>query len=325
MKFIVLVALFFLLMFAELMTGSADISFSELSACILGENVSEKTKIILLDYRLPKLLTAILAGTGLAVSGLQMQTVFKNPLAGPYVLGVSSGASLGVMVLMLFRSQQFIGGAETALAAFLGAFSVLLLMLATASRLKNSAALLIAGIMTGSAASGLTSILTYFGSAEQVKSLTLWSFGSLSSASFEGIFLMFLACTIGFLSAFYERKSLNLLLLGDDYARSLGVNVKKTRMVILCGTALMSGSITAFCGPIGFIGLMTPHVARMFFATSNHAILLPACLVLGAVILMLCDLTAQLPGTSSVLPINAVTALLGAPFVFRLILTEKKL
>jgi iron complex transport system permease protein len=321
MKWLLLLFLLLLLMFAEILTGSANIALSESFDFFLGKSENTKTAVILLEYRLPKMLTALLAGIGLAVSGLLMQTVFRNPLAGPYILGVSSGAALGVMLLMVFRSQYYISGAETALSAFAGAGVTLMLVLLASFKLRESGALLIAGMMVGSAAGGLTSILSYFGTAEQVKSLTVWSFGSLGSADGEGILLMFLACGFGIFLAFLEQKAMNLMLLGDDYAKSLGINPKKTRFLLLIGTALMSGSITAFCGPIGFVGLMTPHLARMIFKTSNHAVLLPACLLLGAIILLFCDVASRLPD-SFVLPINAVTALLGAPFVLKLLLDK---
>jgi iron complex transport system permease protein len=320
-KWLLLLFFLLLLVFAEMLTGSANITWRETADFFLGKSENAKTSVILLDYRLPKMLTALLAGIGLSVSGLLMQTVFRNPLAGPYVLGVSSGAALGVMLLLVFRAQEHISSTESALAAFSGAILTLMLVLAASLKLRDSGTLLIAGMMVGSAAGGLTSILSYFGTAEQVKSLTVWSFGSLGSADKEGILLMFLACLAGVLLAFFEQKSMNLMLLGDDYAKSLGINPKKTRLFLLIGTALMSGCITAFCGPIGFVGLMTPHLARMIFKTSNHAVLLPACILLGGDILLFCDVVSRIPD-SFILPINAVTALLGAPFVLKILLNK---
>ncbi len=313
--------------------GSVSIPLSEVINGLLGGETSKSSwQFILLDYRLPKAITAILAGGGLAVSGLLMQTLFRNPLAGPFVLGLSSGASLGVAILIL--GAGMFGGAlgglllsswSLIIASALGSFLVLLAVLSVTFKVKDTMAILIIGLMFGSVTAAVVSVLSYFSDAEQLQQFIFWSFGSLGNVSWEGILLLSLCCFIGIILSFISVKPLNALLLGENYAKSMGLNMKKTTLLIIIATSLLAGGITAFAGPIAFVGLAVPHLTRQYFKTSNHLILLPAVLISGAILMLLCDTVAQLPFSEYTLPINAITSLLGAPVVIWLIVRKRKL
>lgn len=331
--FSLLVFFLFLLLFFNLITGPVKISPGELFAFIFDrESLSEINRTILSNFRFPKAITAILAGAALSVSGLQMQTIFRNPLAGPYVLGISSGASLGVAIVILgfnqFFSAQFITGAGSWLqimAAWAGSATVLFLILFVSMRVKDVMTILILGILFGSAASSLVSIMQYFSQQSTLKAFVIWTMGSLGSPSQSQLKILVPCIIIGLLLAFFSSKPLNALLLGETYAKTIGVNIHRSRIIVFISTSILAGSITAFCGPIGFIGIAVPHIVRMLFKTSDHRIIVPASLLMGAVVLLLADIISQVPENDIILPINSVTALLGIPVVIWLVVRNRKL
>jgi iron complex transport system permease protein len=306
--------------------GSVAIPVGEIFGRLLGGNFSKSSwETIVMDYRIPKAITALLAGTALSIAGLQMQTFFRNPLAGPYVLGISSGAGLGVALLVLAGSiigfsGYAVGVWATIIAASAGAVLVLLLMSLTAWKVRDSMTLLIVGLMFGSAVSALIAVLAFFADAEQLKMFTIWSMGSLGSTQSNQLAGFSIAIVLGLLPVLGMLKSYNAMLLGENYARSMGVNVNKLRWAMIMSTGVLAGSATAFCGPIAFIGIAVPHMARLIFRTSDHRILLPASALIGMGVLLICDIIAQLPGSAQTLPINAVTSLIGAPMVIWLIM-----
>ena len=313
--------------------GSVDIPIPEIFKTLLGQKpLKSSWETIILNYRLPKTITAILVGSGLSVSGLLMQTLFRNPLAGPFVLRISSGASLGVAVFLL--GTGLLGGIFS-FSAFLnwglpfassaGAFLVLLAVIIAANKVRNTMSILIIGLMFGSLASALISILSYFSEAEQIKQFVFWGFGSLGNLTWNEILIFFGVFVISAVGIFFSIKPLNSFLLGENYAKSLGINTKKSRNIILIITSLLTGVITAFCGPIAFIGLAVPHITKLIFKTSNHKILIPAVSLLGGIILLICDSIAQLPNSEFTLPINAITSLFGAPVVIWLLVRKKKI
>ena len=261
-----------------------------------------------------------------------MQTLFRNPLAGPYVLGLSSGASLGVATVILGAaflpttlSVFFLSSYGIILASSLGSFLVLLSVLAIAQRLRDTMAILIVGLMFGSLTSALVGSLTYFSTAEQLQKFTFWSLGNLGNLSWNSITILCGCVVLGLLLSFISIKPLNALLLGENYAKSLGMNYKRTKLVIVFATSLLAGSITAFAGPIAFIGLAVPHIAKLVFQTSNHKVLFWSTLLFGAIIMLICDIISQVPGTEIILPINAVTSIFGAPIVIWLLVRKRKM
>ncbi|WP_291788125.1 iron ABC transporter permease [Cecembia sp.] len=317
-----------LLFVLNLSIGSVHIPFGEIAGRLVGKPLPKTSwETILIEYRLPKAVTAILAGISLSVSGLQMQTFFRNPLAGPYVLGISSGAGLGVAILLMASSafgwllyQGSLGIWPIILAASLGAILVLLLMSLTAWKVKDSMTLLIVGLMFGAAVSALISVLAYFSEAEQLKLFTIWSMGSLGGSSYAQLTGFSFALILGSFPMLYMLKSYNAMLMGEAYAESMGVNISRLRWGMIISTGILAGSATAFCGPIAFIGIAVPHMARLVFKTADHRVLLPGSALAGAIILLFCDAISQLPGSAQTLPINAVTSLIGAPMVIWLIL-----
>lgn len=319
--------------FLNISLGSVSIPFKDIFTVFFGGNASKNSwQTIIINYRIPKALTAILVGSGLSVSGLLMQTLFRNPLAGPFVLGISSGASLGVALLILstgFLSSIFgiisISNWSLAIASSLGAFLVLLAVMVTANRIKNTMSILIIGLMFGSLTSAIINILSYFSTSEQIQQYQFWGFGSLGNLSWHELLIFGSIYTLALVASFGIIKPLNSLLLGENYAKSLGINITRSRNLILLITCLLTGVITAFAGPIAFIGLAVPHIAKLFFTTSNHKILLPATAILGAIILLICDSIAQVPTTEYTLPINAITSLFGAPVVIWLLVRKKKI
>src|SRR5690606_21126371 len=302
----------------------------EILSGLAGGEISRKSWVIILyDYRIPTAFTAILAGVALSLSGLQMQTLVRNPLAGPYVLGISSGAGVGVALLVvggsavgwhLLGSGGFAGIWGTIIAASTGAILVLVLMSLTAWKVKDSMTLLIIGLMFGSATGAIISVLSYFGGAEELKLFTIWSMGSLGGTSNDQLTVFFIACLLGIVPILMCVKSIIAMLLGERYAESMGVNLYQLRWAMILSTGVLAGSATAFCGPVAFIGIAVPHLARMVFQTGDHRILFPASSLIGAGFLLVCDSLSQLPGTAETLPINAVTSLFGAPLVIWLIL-----
>ncbi|WP_418984400.1 iron chelate uptake ABC transporter family permease subunit [Alistipes putredinis] len=316
----------------DLSVGAVPIPIREVLAALTGSGNDPVTTKIILNIRLLKAVVALLAGAALAVSGLQMQTLFRNPLAGPYVLGISSGASLGVSLFLLGASLLGISFASEALrnvgivgSAWIGGALILLVIMAVSARLKDIMAILILGMMFGSAASAVVQILQYLSTDSALKSFVIWTMGSLGGVSLAQLGLMSSIVLAGLILSVYLIKPLNLLLLGENYARTMGLNVRITRLLLFVSTTLLAGTVTAFCGPIGFIGIAVPHVARMLTGNADHRILMPASILLGSVTMLLCDIIAQLPGREMVLPVNTVTALLGIPIVVLVIVRNRKI
>jgi iron complex transport system permease protein len=313
--------------------GSIHIPIKQiLLSFIDGQVEKESWKSIIINYRLPKAITAIIVGSGLSISGLLMQTLFRNPLAGPFVLGISSGASLGVAILILGAS--FLGANITAyaftnwgqaVAASIGSFLVLSAVMLAAVKVRNTMSILIIGLMFGSLTAAVISVLAYFSSANQLQQYLFWSFGSLGNLSWKEIIALSITFLIGIGLVVFIIKPLNSLLLGENYAKSLGVNVRRTRNLTLISTSLLTGVITAFSGPIAFIGLAVPHLTKLLFSTSNHKILLPAVAISGSIIMLICDSIAQLPNSEYTLPINAITSLFGAPIIIWLLVRKRKI
>lgn len=331
--FILLSVLLVILFFVNISFGSVQIPIDEIFKIITGDSpAKESWETIILNFRLPKAITAILVGSGLSICGLLMQTLFRNPLAGPFVLGISSGASLGVAILILgssvfggFFLSESISNWSLPIAASLGAFLVLSAVIIAANKVRNTMSILIIGLMFGSLTSAVISVLAYFSEADQIQQYLFWSFGSLGNLSWSEIIVFTIIYMIGILGTISVIKPLNSFLLGENYAKSLGINIKKNRNIILLITSILTGVITAFSGPIAFVGLAVPHIARLFFTTSNHKILIPAVAILGAIILLICDAIAQLPTSEFTLPINAITSLFGAPVVIWLLIRKKKI
>ncbi|WP_369993996.1 FecCD family ABC transporter permease [Winogradskyella sp.] len=332
LSFLILIAVLIVCFFVNISLGSISIPLKSIVGSLFGTIENSTWQIIITDYRLPKAITAILVGSGLGVSGLLMQTLFRNPLAGPFVLGISSGASLGVALVIL--GSGFFGGLFAAaliskwsivIAASLGSFLVLLAVLAVSNKVRDTMAILIIGLMFGSITAAVVSVLSYFSSAEQLQQYIFWGFGSLSNLSWNELLIFFGIYAIGIVLSIFSIKSLNSLLLGDNYAKSLGLNLKQSRFLIILATSLVAGTITAFAGPIAFIGLAIPHLTRQIFKTSNHKILLPAVFLFGAIVMLICDSIAQVPGSDYTLPINAITALVGAPVVIWLLMRQRKM
>lgn len=310
--------------FIDLWWGSIYIPFTELILILTGGEADEGYRQIVLNYRLPRLLTALGAGMGLSLSGLMMQTYFRNPLAGPFVLGISSGASLGVaLVLLAGGSFIFMHGPLLIIAAFFGSAIIFGIILLASLHIKQSTTLLIVGIMIGSATSAIISILQYFSSADQIEMYLLWTFGTLGSVDWQEMEIYLPVIFSASIFVFLLAKPLNGLLLGEHYAYSLGINVKKIQVFILILTSILAGTITTYCGPIAFIGLAVPHIARWIFNSSDHKTLILGSALAGMIILVICDILSQWPGSGKMLPINAITSLIGIPVVLALLFSRK--
>jgi len=330
--FCLLAIAFAALFLADLSLGAVSIPIKDVVKS-LSCNTPSKTswQYIILDYRLPKAITAVLAGIGLSIGGLLMQTLFRNPLAGPDVLGLSSGASLGVAFVILgsgflpgMMAGFFTSSYIIVLASTMGSFAVLMAVLAVAQRLKDTMAILIVGLMFSSFTGAIVGVLTYFSSAEKLQKYTFWALGSLGNLPWHNILILALVTVMGLAFAIVCIKPLDALLLGERYAKSLGINFNRTRLIIILATSLLTGCVTAFTGPIAFIGLVVPHIAKLLFKTSSHRILFIATLLCGATLMLLCDIGTQLPGKAFVLPINAITSIVGAPVVIGLLLSKRK-
>lgn len=328
-----LAVLFFAL---DVMLGSISIPFREVFRILFtGESENRAWLFIIEKIRLPKAATAVLAGCALSVSGLQMQTLFRNPLAGPSELGITAGAGLGVAAVMLAGgssasmyaiSQLGVSGSWLIIAmASLGSAGVLALILLIAGRIRDNVILLIVGVMIGTITLSVISIWQYFSQPEELQEYIMWTFGSLGGVTGYHLYVLSGVVFAGLLLAFVSSKSLNALLLGENYARSMGLSIGRTRLMIMASTSLLTGSITAFCGPIGFVGIAIPHITRSLLGTANHKVLIPATCLTGTVLMLLCDIIAQLPGTQTVVPINVVTSLLGAPVVIWIIIKRNNL
>ena len=330
--FLVLALILIICFIINISLGSVSIPLKSIFNSLFGTADNESWQYIIQNYRLPKAFTAILVGSGLGISGLLMQTLFRNPLAGPFVLGITSGASLGVALIIMgasifggFFATILISKWSIVIAASLGSFLVLLTVLIVSAKVRDTMAILIIGLMFGSITAAIVSVLSYFSSAEQLQQYIFWGFGSLGNLSWYELFIFFLIYCIGIILSVVSIKGLNTLLLGENYAKSLGLNIKQSRLIIIIATSLLAGTITAFAGPIAFIGLAIPHMTRQIFNTSNHKILRPAVFLFGAIVMLICDSIAQLPTSDYTLPINAITSLIGAPVVIWLLVRKRQM
>lgn len=306
--FIILCVATLALFAADLAVGASAITPAQVWAALTGGDCPAATAKIVINIRLVKAVVALLAGAALAVSGLQMQTLFRNPLAGPYVLGISSGASLGVAMVVLSGVGSSLGIAG---AAWIGAAAVLVIIGSVAQRIKDIMVILILGMMFSSGVSAIVQILQYLSNNEALKSFVIWTMGSLGEVTWNQLAIMAPSVVIGLIVAVLTIKPLNLLLLGEEYATTMGLNLRRSRSLLFLSTTLLAGTVTAFCGPIGFIGLAIPHITRMIMRNSDHRILLPATILTGAAIMLICDIISKL----FTLPVNAITALVGIPIV----------
>jgi iron complex transport system permease protein len=330
--FTLLSVILVLLFLGSLVTGTVNIPAGTIVHILLGgEPARPEWSVIVMDLRLPKAITALLAGMALSVSGLQMQTVFRNPLAGPYVLGISAGASLGVAIAVM--GLAFISGSSSAIpgnwtvvvSAWLGSGVVLFLILMVSFRVRDIMTILILGIMFGSAVSAIVSVMQYFSTESMLKSFMIWTMGSLGAVTGSQLRIMIPAVAGGLLLSVGSVKLLNALLLGENYARTLGVNIFGGRLLVFLSTSLLAGTVTAFCGPIAFVGIAVPHLARIIFKNADHAVLVPATILSGGIIMLLGDIISQLPGFSGTIPINSVTALMGVPVIIWIVIRNQKL
>lgn len=325
--FWVLAIAILLLFIIDMGVGSVDITARDIWAALTNTDCDPIKRKIIIDIRLTKAIVAILAGSALSVSGLQMQTLFRNPLAGPYVLGVSSGASLGVAFFILGAPILGLGGSSLlssigiAGAAWIGSAAILAMVAAVSRRIKDIMVILILGMMIGSAVSAIVQVLQYLSHEEALKSFVVWTMGSLGDVTTSQLGLVATAIIAGLIISISVIKPLNMLLLGESYARTMGLNIRRTRMLILLSTTLLAGTVTAFCGPIGFIGLAIPHVARILFADADHRTLMPAAAMTGALSLLVCDIISKM----LTLPVNTITALLGIPIVIWVVVRQKNI
>jgi iron complex transport system permease protein len=321
--FISLCALVAVLFSIDMSVGAVNVPLADVWAALTGGDCPAATARIVLDIRLVKAVVALLAGAALSVSGLQMQTLFRNPLAGPYVLGISSGASLGVALFILgapiIGASGFISSVGIAGAAWIGAALVLAVIAVVGHRIKDIMVILILGMMFSSGVGALVQILQYLSREDALKSFVIWTMGSLGEVTTQQLYVLIPAVTVGLALAVLTIKPLNMLLFGEEYALTMGLDIKRSRGLLFLSTTLLAGTVTAFCGPIGFIGLAMPHVTRMIFRNSDHRILLPGTVLTGASIMLVCDIVSKL----FVLPLNAITALLGIPIVVWIVLRNK--
>ena len=328
--FVALVALLLALLLGGLMIGTTAIPLDEVWNVLTGTSNNAGYETIICRMRLPKIIVATLAGIALSASGLQMQTLFRNPLAGPYVLGINSGASLGVALFTLATPMLSIANTSwltniglTGM-AWIGSAAILFVVMSLSRRIKNVSVILIIGMMLGSAITALVGILQYMGTDESLKAFIVWTMGSLSTVTIDSLKMLVPVVLVGAIIALATVKPLNMLNIGENYARTMGLNVKLSRAMVFISTTLLAGTITAYCGPIGFIGLAMPHVARMTFRTANHRVLMPASMLWGAVAMLLCSLLSDLTARSGVmLPVNTITSLLGIPIIIFVVLRNR--
>ena len=315
--------------FGDLLLGT-HIPIDEVWASLVGKSSNANYTKIINELRLPKIIVALIAGVALAVSGLQMQTMFRNPLAGPYVLGINSGASLGVALFTL--AQPIIGIASGGVLArfgitgmaWIGSAAILLVVMMLSRKIKSVSVILIIGMMLGSAISAIVGVLQYMGSEESLKSFVVWTMGSLSTVTRDDLVVFATAVFVGIALSVMAIKPLNMLLLGESNARTMGLNIRRSRIIIFLSTTLLAGTVTAYCGPIGFIGLAMPHLARFTFRTADHRVLLPATMLWGGFSMVLCSLIADIVARGSVvLPVNTITALLGVPIIIFVVIRNR--
>lgn len=328
-SFVGLILLLIICVFTNISIGSIKIPLFDIWKILTySDHAQDNLNYIIIHYRLPKTIASIIAGIGLGISGLLMQTYFRNPLAGPFVLGISSGSSLGVALLImgggLFGFSSSFFSFSIPLAASLGAFLVLSIVMITARNIRNTLSILIVGLMFGSFTSAIISIFSYLSTASELQQYVFWSLGSLGNLQWNEILLLstiLILCSIGLL---FIIKPLDALLLGENYAKSLGINLKQTQTIVFLITSLLTGSITSFLGPIAFVGLAIPHITKLVFNTSKHQILIPAVGIIGAIVLLICDSISHIPIGNKNLPINAITSLFGAPVVIWLLISKSK-
>jgi iron complex transport system permease protein len=332
--FVFLTALLVILFMLDLLLGSVRISlFQSISTLFHPSESDPQIAAILFQFRIPKAITAVLAGAALSVAGLQMQTIFRNPVASPDILGISSGASLGVALFVLSAGWIFKGNPlftisgswSIVVAAWLGAGCMMFLVVLLASRLRDLMTVLILGILISSAIFAVVSVLQYFSSESSLKSFIVWTMGSLGSTTRDQLWVLVPSVLAGLVIALFSAKFLDAFLLGENYAKSMGMNLRLAYLLTFASTSILAGSITAFCGPIGFVGIIVPHLARKLFHSSLHSRLIPATMLMGAIVMLTGDLISQLPGYSTTLPINSVTSLLGIPIVIWIIFQHKKI
>lgn len=329
--FVLLIVILLVSFVIDLFIGNASISIKQGIGALFGTSGDAIIDEIILNYRLPKALTAILSGSALSVSGLLMQTLFRNPLAGPDVLGVSAGAGLGVALLTMLSGTVIypiinsLGSMAMVIAAITGAILVLVLILGVSARIRDSVTILVLGMIFGYVASAAVTILQSFADPDSLKLFITWTFGSLDTVTWSKIPLLAIIVFTGIIATFLLQKTLNSLLLGERYASSTGLDVKKTRLLIITITAILTGVVTAFTGPIAFVGVVIPHFARTFMGTVNHKTIIPSTVILGSILLLVCDIVSQIPLSNRTLPINSVTALFGAPMIVWVVLKRKKL
>ncbi|MBQ5857155.1 MAG: iron ABC transporter permease [Bacteroidales bacterium] len=331
----ILIAIIFLgilLFFLNLFVGSVTIPFADLFKVFFGEETNSTISTIVFEYRLPQAVTALFAGAALSVAGLLMQTLFRNPLADPSMLGISSGAGLGVAITILFTG--ILGGSAlssfglwsnigVSIAAFLGATLVLMLILGFSSRVRNMTTLIIIGLMVSYLAGSLTDIMKFFSMKEDIHAFVIWGMGSFSAVGKTKLAFFSISIILGLFASLFMSKNLNIMLLGDLYAENLGLNVKINNLFVILVSGYLTAIVTAYCGPIAFLGLAIPHLTRFIFKTSDHRILVPAVMLIGMIVSLLCNLVARMPGFEGNLPINAVTAFIGAPIVIWVILRRR--
>lgn len=331
---LLLAAVILFLFFLNLVLGSVSIPFRSVwDICLLGDESNLIWSNIIRKSRMPQAITALVAGAGLSVSGLQMQTVFKNPLAGPSVLGISSGASMGVAFVVLLSGSLggvalsrlgLIGELALTIAAIAGALAIMALIAFASQKVKGNVTLLIIGVMIGYVANAVIGVLKYFSVEEDIRAHVIWGLGSFARISGGQLFPFVITMAVLLPLSFLLIKTLNLLLLGDSYARSLGLNIKRARLLVISCSGALVAIVTAYCGPIIFLGLAVPHLCRTLFRTSDHRILMPASLLVGAAMALLCNLIARMPGFEGALPVNSVTALVGAPVVVSVLFRRHK-
>jgi iron complex transport system permease protein len=330
-RLIVLPFLLVVLFLLNISLGSVLIPFGDVISILAGKEGNNPVwSDIVWDFRMTKALTCILAGAALAIGGLLMQTLFRNALAGPDVLGLSSGASLAVSLIFMSQASglQFISSPSpwaVVTAASVGCGFVFIIVLTISHRLNDNTSLLIIGLMIGATASSLVSVLEYLSKAEDQQSFLMWTFGSLSGLNWQELQVLAIALIIAAALAVSLTKSLNVWFLGENYSRSMGVNTRLSRFLIILAACLLTGAVTAFCGPIAFVGLAVPHLTKLLIKTNNHRVLIPAVTLAGAALKLFCDIIAQLPGSTYILPINAITALIGAPVVISIIIRSKRI
>ena len=318
-----------ILFLANILYGAISIPIEEIWAILTNSNqVNESWKIIVTESRLPQAITALLSGSALAISGLLLQTLFRNPLAGPSILGISDGANLGVAIAMLALGGQIggLGGYMTiALSALVGAMVILSIIIYFSGKVRSNILLLIIGIMVGYLVSSSISILNYYASADKVHKFVMWGMGDFSSVSLDKLPFFAIILIIGLVMALMLSKPMNALLMGENYASNLGVNIKRVRTAILINTGILVAIVTAFCGPISFIGIAVPHISRLIIGSANHRHLIPVTLLTGGAIALICNILTIIPGSNTILPLNAITPLFGAPVILYVIMSKKNM